>query len=121
MRFQLFVSLFFIAVFLSLTSCMPDNTSTVHVSWDPLSDPLVNREGGGYIVFCSKRENFNFDDFSGKTIPYRSGEETPTTVSLDVENGCTWCFAVAGYFKDEDGTVTYGAPSEVVCVHIDEE
>jgi len=109
-------AIFFAVVFLFFsTGCsLFEDTATVHVSWDPVSDALANRDGGGYAVFCG-----NCDDFFVKRVPHRDGI-TPTSISIDVEKDQEWCFCVAGYFIDEDGNISYGQPSDIVCIDVKE-
>jgi hypothetical protein len=86
---------------------LPGTEYTVTISWDENHETLVNRLGGGYIVYCCKDSNFTVDD-SGVVIcevPCQNGSSSPTSTKVTLESG-TWYIKVVAYIELDGMTVS---------------
>jgi hypothetical protein len=104
-------SLVYTAIFLlcialmNFSTCGSSNVGeySVTVTWDENHERLVNSTGGGYRVYCSRRQGFSVND-QGVLIydvSYESGSRSPTSTNIVLTSG-TWFIKVAAYMDLND-------------------
>ena len=73
-------------------------TNTVTVTWEANPETPVNKAGGGYKVYYSKKSGFSVNDpkVNSKDLPYVAGPSAPTSTTLILEDG-TWYIKVVAY------------------------
>lgn len=78
----------------------------VVVSWTANREAGVNNLGGGYKVYYSQSSGFNITTANSVDVPYVSGSQAPTSVTLlHLEQG-TWYFRVVAYSGIDGGSVS---------------
>ncbi len=74
----------------------PSATQLV-LNWDANHESAVNSPGGGYRVYYAFSPNVNTTTASFLDVPYVSGSQAPTTVTLTSPVNGTYYFRVVAY------------------------
>jgi hypothetical protein len=92
------------------------NTSTVAgsltINWDANHEKSVNAPGGGYLVYFANAPGVNTTSASNVVVPYVSGAQAPTSVTLSSLTPGTYYFRVVAYtsFNPPNGGFTRRSP-----------
>ncbi len=83
---------------LKLSITVTDGPRDYRLSWDANREEAVNTPGGGYSIYYGTREDFNIGDSDviSLDVPYVSGEYSPTSQIVNLNNG-TWYFLIKAY------------------------
>jgi hypothetical protein len=99
-----------------LGSCGGGGSRQVTVSWNANRDKVVNKAGGGYILYYSQTSGFNVSDASKTDVPYVSGSTAPTSVSLSLPEG-TWYLRLSAYGAWQ-GNTQYSEPCSQLTLNV---
>jgi hypothetical protein len=83
-------------VMFSNCGSQPSATQLV-LNWDANHESAVNSAGGGYRVYYAFSPNVNTSTASFLDVPYVSGTQAPTTVTLTNPVNGTYYFRVVAY------------------------
>ena len=108
---KLKINLILLLIILLLITCSQKKSShqfsdldkvPITVSWDANRESAVNKTGGGYQVYFSKKQNFDISSAAFKDVPYESGSWSPVSTKLSLFPG-TWYIKVVAYSSLGDG------------------
>lgn len=81
-----------------LSVTVTDGPKDFRLTWNANREEAVNTTGGGYRVYYSTRADFNIGDPDVISVdaPYASGDYSPTSLTVNLNNG-TWYFLIEAY------------------------
>jgi hypothetical protein len=79
------------------SNCGSPSATQIVLNWDANHESAVNSPGGGYRVYYAFSPNVNTTTASFLDVPYVSGSQAPTSMTLTSPVNGTYYFRVVAY------------------------